>query len=231
MAMAEAVTSVDLKVEDHEMGRLMGRGGANIKKVMATTATKMEVLTGAGGESKTVFRVTGTQEAVAKAKKMMESVGIGGARREVMVREDQVGIIIGKGGGTLKKLEEETGARLVVQGRRPGFSERSVQIYGTKRQAAAAARRVNKFLEERKDKVKDKVKDEVKDKVEDNDKVKDNVKVRVKDKSINTLKDKSDKDKELASQGQGARLEKRTEFSDRWNGYIEMMERLDLLTD
>ena len=186
MAMAGAVTSVDLRVEDHEMGRVIGRGGANIRQVMANTATKVKVLRGAGDESESVIQVTGTKEAVTKAKKMLESVGIGGARREVMVMEDQVGIIIGKGGGTMRQIEEETGARLVVEGRHPGVSMKVVRIYGTERQAAAAARML-------------------KWKIQDKD--------NVNDKGIYTKKDKSkDKDKELAS-GQertGARLVERT---------------------
>ena len=109
---------------------------------MANTATKVKVLTGAGDESESVIRVTGTKEAVAEAKEMLESVGIGGARREVAVRDDQVGIIIGKGGCTLREIEEETGATLVVEGRHPGVSIQVVRIYGTERQAAAAARMV-----------------------------------------------------------------------------------------
>ena len=204
MAMAGAVTSVDLRAEDHEMGRVIGRGGANIRQVMATTATKVEVLKGAGNESESMIRVMGTKEAVAKAKEMLESVGIGGARREVMVREDQVGIIIDKGGGTLREIEEETGARLVVEGRHPGVSMKVVRIYRTERQAAAAAMMV-------------------KWKIQDKD--------NVNDKGIYTKKDKSkDKDKELARKGRGARLVKK-EFSDKRNCYMGIMERLDLLTD
>ena len=175
-----------------------------MKKVMETTGAKVVVLTGAGDEGEGVVRVTGAKEVVAKATKMLEGVGIGGGRK-VMVREDQVGILIGKGGGTLKKMEEETGVRLVVAERRPGFSERVVRIYGTKRQAAAAARRVKTFLDEWKSQDKDKSKD----------------KGRIQDKDNGKDTDRS-KDKDI-SKSKG--------FSDKRNHYVDMMERLDMMDD
>lgn len=83
-----------------------------------------------GGLPERMCTLTGPQPAIAQAKAMIESIiategqgggrgmggggGMGGGQVEMMVPGHKVGLIIGKGGETIKMLQEQTGAKIII---------------------------------------------------------------------------------------------------------------------
>ena len=66
--------------------------------------------------------------------------------QEVMVPERKVGLLIGKGGETIRKLQEETGAKIVVSHEEREDKQKAVQIYGSKEQVQEAAQFVKAMM-------------------------------------------------------------------------------------
>ncbi|PSK37277.1 Far upstream element-binding protein 1 [Elsinoe australis] len=67
----------------------------------------------------------------------------------ITVKSALVGLIIGRGGENLRRVEQETGARVqFIPAREPGAPQRQCTISGTQRQVAAAKREIFHTIEE-----------------------------------------------------------------------------------
>lgn len=73
---------------------------------------------------------------------------IGGEQAEVFVPKTAVGVVIGKGGEMIKKIQGETGCKLqFIQGKGDGPGDRRCIISGTKQQVEDAKRTIEDLIE------------------------------------------------------------------------------------
>lgn len=72
----------------------------------------------------------------------------GGEQAEVFVPKTAVGVVIGKGGEMIKKIQGETGCKLqFIQGKGDGPGDRRCIISGTKQQVDDAKRTIEDLIE------------------------------------------------------------------------------------
>lgn len=73
---------------------------------------------------------------------------IGGEQAEVFVPKTAVGVVIGKGGEMIKKIQGDTGCKLqFIQGKGDGPGDRRCIISGTKQQVEDAKRTIEDLIE------------------------------------------------------------------------------------
>lgn len=73
---------------------------------------------------------------------------VGGEQAEVFVPKTAVGVVIGKGGEMIKKIQGETGCKLqFIQGKGDGPGDRRCIISGTKQQVDDAKRTIEDLIE------------------------------------------------------------------------------------
>eukprot|EP00118_Oscarella_pearsei_P003253 m.13589 g.13589 ORF g.13589 m.13589 type:complete len:666 (+) comp25067_c0_seq3:20-2017(+) len=115
------IVSEDLKIPNSCVGLIIGRGGEVISKLQAESLANIQVAPdGPMNQTDREISITGTPESVDKAKKMIAEV-IGGrcgfgdvTVEEIWVPGSKVGMVIGKGGETIKRLQETAGCRIVI---------------------------------------------------------------------------------------------------------------------
>lgn len=72
----------------------------------------------------------------------------GGEQAEVFVPKTAVGVVIGKGGDMIKKIQGETGCKLqFIQGKGDGPGDRRCIISGTKQQVEGAKQTIEDLIE------------------------------------------------------------------------------------
>jgi rRNA processing protein Krr1/Pno1 len=138
------VTSEQVMVPDKMVGMIIGRGGEQITRLQADSGCKIQMAQESGGLAERMCTLTGPPPAIAQAKAMIEGIiaseghggprgggggggggmgggmggpggGMGGGGQvEMMVPGHKVGLIIGKGGETIKMLQEQTGAKIII---------------------------------------------------------------------------------------------------------------------
>ena len=131
LEMATAVTSEQVMVPDKMVGLIIGKGGEQITRLQAETGCKIQMAADSGGLPERLCTLTGTMQAISQAKLMVEGIianeGQGGGRGmpmggppggggqfEMMIPGNKVGLVIGKGGETIKLLQEQTGAKMII---------------------------------------------------------------------------------------------------------------------
>lgn len=72
----------------------------------------------------------------------------GGEQAEVFVPKTAVGVVIGKGGEMIKKIQSDTGCKLqFIQGKGDGPGDRRCIISGTKQQVEDGKRTIEELIE------------------------------------------------------------------------------------
>jgi len=117
--------SDSVTISQEHVGLIIGRGGEQIRQIQADCASRVAVSNKEETGGTRTFSVQGTEEAVEKTKKMIHELiaeaearkaGAAGAKRgargelPLLIREDQVGTILGKGGSKVKEIEQSCGA-------------------------------------------------------------------------------------------------------------------------
>ncbi|XP_043462521.1 far upstream element-binding protein 1 isoform X1 [Leptopilina heterotoma] len=159
------ICNEDIRVPDKMVGLIIGRGGEQITRLQSETGCKIQMAPESGGLPERICTLTGSRDAVNRAKDLVLSIvnqrsrtetgtpgelnvnigappvggglllgggggGGGGPQQpapsstpmmgghpgfvEIMIPGPKVGLIIGKGGETIKHLQEKSGAKMVV---------------------------------------------------------------------------------------------------------------------
>jgi len=113
-------------IPNDQVGRVIGKGGESINRLQDVTGCRIQIATD-NGTQKREGTLTGTRPAIDKAREMINDIVAqghpdqqggdalalpGGATAEVPIPSNRVGLIIGRGGETIKRLQDESGARL-----------------------------------------------------------------------------------------------------------------------
>uniref|UniRef100_A0A6M2DRD4 Putative k-similarity type rna binding protein n=1 Tax=Xenopsylla cheopis TaxID=163159 RepID=A0A6M2DRD4_XENCH len=139
-----ATCSEDIRVPDKMVGLIIGRGGEQITRLQAECGCKIQMAPDSGGLPDRLCSLSGPRDAVARAREMIMNIvnqrgrteglgdsmmgggNIGGGGNgppmaqsgptsvEIMIPGPKVGLIIGKGGETIKQLQEKSGAKMIV---------------------------------------------------------------------------------------------------------------------
>ena len=126
-----ATVTEQVAVPDNMVGMIIGRGGEQITRLQQDSGCKIQMAADSGGQPVRMCSLTGSQQAIDQAKALIDGIianssqGGGGAGGgggggggqglfEMMVPGSKVGLLIGKGGETIKQLQEETGAKIVI---------------------------------------------------------------------------------------------------------------------
>ena len=148
-----------LDVTDAVVTALLGGGGARIKALEASSGARVIVDKrgeGSRGQdaSGTLRRVTlvGSEAALKECERRLGEIvgmtaGAGQASRVLRCNANQAGALIGKGGATIRRLQEASGTRIDVSGRDAGDEvPRSVTIKGLPWAVEAAVKLVYSFM-------------------------------------------------------------------------------------
>jgi len=149
-----------VQIRCDEVGRILGRGGENIRRIEDASGARLEL-----DRSEGRIQIRGPADAVAKARSMLlaevsagRSLDGGPAKDEsraepqkssasaqsplqIWVHSREAGRIIGRGGETVREVMQRSGADVQVQrsdGSEHAQAERSIQIIGNKQQQEEA---------------------------------------------------------------------------------------------
>ena len=160
----EAPTTEVIMVPDKMVGLIIGRGGEQITRLQAEYGCKIQMAQDSGGLPDRQCTLTGSPEATQAARAAIERIvanegngpprggggmpmGGGGGFYEMMVPGHKVGLIIGKGGETIKSLQEQSGAKIVIiQDTPEAAMEKPLRITGTPEGVEQAKQLVTEIL-------------------------------------------------------------------------------------
>ncbi|KAH9799897.1 F17H15.1/F17H15.1 [Citrus sinensis] len=166
-------TSKKIEIPNIRVGVIIGKSGETIKYLQLQSGAKIQVTRDTEADLNSPTRsveLMGTPEQIAKAEQLIndvlaeaESGGSGIVARRLTgqagsdhfamkIPNNKVGLVIGKGGETIKNMQARTGARIQVIPLHlpPGdtSTERTVQIDGTSEQIESAKQLVNEVISE-----------------------------------------------------------------------------------
>ncbi|XP_049763886.1 far upstream element-binding protein 1 isoform X6 [Schistocerca cancellata] len=162
-----AVQNEDIRVPDKMVGLIIGRGGEQISRLQNESGCKIQMAPDSAGMPDRTCTLTGTREAINRAKELIMNIVQQRSRTEgtgsgmgdmnmgssnhahVAVPKAAVGVVIGKGGDMIKKIQNETGARVQFQhqGRDENPGERKCLLTGKPHQVEQARRRIEDLIE------------------------------------------------------------------------------------
>jgi len=150
-------------IDNSSVGGLIGKGGANVKRVRDESGAHVSVLkSDTRSVTERIMILKGSVRSVSKAAFMLgelliEARAAGAENRancaadqaqlRLLVHKQAVGAIIGKAGAVIKDTQNETGARVQVSNEPlPNSTEKSVSITGTPSALEAAFGRIAQQL-------------------------------------------------------------------------------------
>ncbi|KAL0314055.1 UNVERIFIED_CONTAM: Far upstream element-binding protein 1 [Sesamum angustifolium] len=153
------ILSRKMEVPNDKVGVLIGKAGDTIRSLQDNSGAKIQIMRDADADPRSATRpleIVGTLENINKAEKLIKDADAGGSpslvargfstvqaasggeQLEIQVPIEKVGLIIGKGGETIRNLQTRSGARiqLIQQNLSDGDQsrERTVRVTGNKKQ-------------------------------------------------------------------------------------------------
>ncbi|XP_055013989.1 far upstream element-binding protein 2 isoform X2 [Boleophthalmus pectinirostris] len=110
----------ELKVPDSMVGLIIGRGGEQINKIQLESGCKVQIAHDSAGLPERSVSLTGSPESIQRARALIDEIvsksnDNGNSNvLEMMIPAGKGGIIIGKGGETIKQLQARAGVKMYV---------------------------------------------------------------------------------------------------------------------
>uniref|UniRef100_A0A3Q2W373 Far upstream element-binding protein 3-like n=1 Tax=Haplochromis burtoni TaxID=8153 RepID=A0A3Q2W373_HAPBU len=124
----------------------IGRGGEQITRIQLESGCKIQIAPEGGGLMERPCSLTGTPESIEQAKRLLAQIvdrcrngpgfhgdGEGGASvQEMLIPASKVGLVIGRGGDTIKQLQERAGVKMMMiqDGPMPTGADKPLRISG-----------------------------------------------------------------------------------------------------
>ncbi|KAM5146096.1 far upstream element-binding protein 3 isoform 1-T1 [Mantella aurantiaca] len=140
------VMTEEYKVPDKMVGFIIGRGGEQISRIQTESGCKIQIAPDSGGMPERPCVLTGTPESIEQAKRLLGQIvdrcrnGPGfhndmdgnSTVQEILIPASKVGLVIGKGGETIKQLQERTGVKMIMiqDGPLPTGADKPLRITG-----------------------------------------------------------------------------------------------------
>uniref|UniRef100_A0A8C5BQM9 Far upstream element binding protein 3 n=1 Tax=Gadus morhua TaxID=8049 RepID=A0A8C5BQM9_GADMO len=123
-----AITTEDFKVPDKMVGFIIGKGGEQISRIQLESGCKIQIAPESGGLLDRPCTLTGTPENIEQARRLLSEIveqcryGPGfhtdmdgnSSIQQILIPANKVGLVIGKGGDTIKQLQERTGVQMIM---------------------------------------------------------------------------------------------------------------------
>ncbi|XP_051630757.1 far upstream element-binding protein 2-like [Manacus candei] len=158
----------EYRVPDGMVGLIIGRGGEQINKIQQDSGCKVQISPDSGGLPERSVSLTGSPEAVQKAKALLDDIvsrgrggppgpfpdsanGQNGTVQELMIPAGKAGLVIGKGGETIKQLQERAGVKMILiqDGSQNTNVDKPLRIIGEPYKVQQACEMVLDILRER----------------------------------------------------------------------------------
>uniref|UniRef100_A0A3Q3EHP8 KH-type splicing regulatory protein n=1 Tax=Labrus bergylta TaxID=56723 RepID=A0A3Q3EHP8_9LABR len=150
----------EYRVPDGMVGLIIGRGGEQINKIQQDSGCKVQIAHDSAGLSERSVSLTGSPDAVQRAKALIDDIvsrghettnGQTGSMQEMIIPAGKAGLIIGKGGETIKQLQERAGVKMILiqDGSQPPNIDKPLRIIGDPYKVQQAKEMVNEILRER----------------------------------------------------------------------------------
>nr|XP_029505092.1 far upstream element-binding protein 1-like isoform X2 [Oncorhynchus nerka] len=123
-------SSEEFKVPDGMVGFIIGRGGEQISRMQQESGCKIQIAPDSGGMPDRSVTLTGSADSIQAAKRLLTEIvdkgrptpafhhndagGPGMSVQEMLVPASKAGLVIGKGGETIKQLQERAGVKMVM---------------------------------------------------------------------------------------------------------------------
>ncbi len=131
------------------VGRLIGTKGSTVSRIESESGARVRVEADQGAskpDDVVPVRLSGTVQQIAAARAAIEKIApTQGVRTDLICPRARVGALLGKGGSTVRRIRDESGADVHVDTRAAGAGDATVTIRGTAAQVRAAAERVRKI--------------------------------------------------------------------------------------
>eukprot|EP00064_Thunnus_orientalis_P010529 superscaffoldBa00001438_g10555 len=163
-----ASSTEEYSVPDSMVGLIIGRGGEQINKIQQESGCKVQIAPDSGGLPDRSVSLTGSPESIQKAKMLLDEIvsrgrgtppssyhestnGQNGAVHEMMIPAGKAGLVIGKGGETIKQLQERAGVKMIlIQDASQGPNvDKPLRIIGDPYKVQKAQEMVQEILRER----------------------------------------------------------------------------------
>lgn len=151
-----------ISVPDRMVGLIIGKGGEQIASIQSESECKIQFAPDACGMPERQCTLTGSTEAILKAKDLISRImnkghdlpdiqSDGHATLELMIPGNKAGIVIGKGGDTIKQLQERAGVRMVIiqESNSPTNYDKPLRITGDRASCQRAKEMVLELLAEK----------------------------------------------------------------------------------
>uniref|UniRef100_A0A3Q3IX08 K Homology domain-containing protein n=1 Tax=Monopterus albus TaxID=43700 RepID=A0A3Q3IX08_MONAL len=149
--------SEEYRVPDGMVG-LIGRGGEQINRIQQDSGCKVQIAHSAGLPERSIS-LTGSPDAI-RAKALIDDIvsrghestnGQTGSMQEMIIPAGKAGLIIGKGGETIKQLQERAGVKMILiqDGSQPSNVDKPLRIIGDPYKVQQAKEMVNEILRDR----------------------------------------------------------------------------------
>lgn len=151
----------EIMIPSHMAPLVLGRGGETMKSIEIACNVEIELDKGVEDGKPRKLTIRGEELSVEEAQKRVDdivhgsgslSVLMGGQHRVgeqtiyVQVPANRVGLVIGRGGETIKALQDRTGARINVVKEEDGGPNRTVVVAGTPNQLALAQAEIDDIV-------------------------------------------------------------------------------------
>lgn len=152
----------EIMIPGSKVGLIIGKGGETIKQLQEKSGAKMVIIQdGPGQEMEKPLRISGDAQKVEHAKQLVydliqekdnytqrQNTQNGSEQAEVFVPKSAVGVVIGKGGDMIKKIQGESGCKLqFIQGRGDGPGDRRCIVQGSRAQVEEGKRMIEELIE------------------------------------------------------------------------------------
>ena len=124
-----ATSVVQILVPKDMVGVIIGRGGEKIRRVMEESGCKISFASEVKQEDQKLCSLIGTEENIKVAKRLIKQI-ISMTYDKMMIPNDMVRAIIGRGGKRIWRIMEESGCKIAIDGK--VMIQRSVTLTGTK---------------------------------------------------------------------------------------------------
>uniref|UniRef100_A0A672HCK6 KH-type splicing regulatory protein n=1 Tax=Salarias fasciatus TaxID=181472 RepID=A0A672HCK6_SALFA len=150
----------ECRVPDAMVGLIIGRGGEQINKIQQDSGCKVQIAHDSAGLPERSVSLTGSPDAIQRAKALIDDIvsrghdspnGQSGSMQEMIIPAGKAGLIIGKGGETIKQLQERAGVKMILiqDGSQPPNVDKPLRIIGDPYKVQQAKEMVNEILRER----------------------------------------------------------------------------------
>uniref|UniRef100_A0AAQ5X469 K Homology domain-containing protein n=1 Tax=Amphiprion ocellaris TaxID=80972 RepID=A0AAQ5X469_AMPOC len=158
----------EYSVPDSMVGLIIGRGGEQINKIQQESGCKVQIAPDSGGLPERNVSLTGSPDSIQKAKMLLDEIvsrgrgtppssyhestnGQNGTVHEMMIPAGKAGLVIGKGGETIKQLQERAGVKMIlIQDASQGPNvDKPLRIIGDPYKVQQAQEMVQEILRER----------------------------------------------------------------------------------